>query len=245
MKRPPGPPIRKWRRRAFIAPVLLIVAVAALAVAYEHRETAAYPVGLRSVERPPPGTVQTISPLVTYARTAAQVRTPVAIASTKVSNQAQRGVAPRYRPADIKTSTQPSGDKQSTSRGFVPSLPQRTAPALTSTSSNLVRLSNGTNTIVSTPPLPEYHTEVDARIQCLPDSSDDRCIYQDVMNADARLRRAFNRAAQEGVSRPALSFVLKEWNRARRQATSDPDQTINRYEQLENALEREPRVSPK
>ena len=239
------PPNRKWRRRAFIAPVLLIVTVAALAVAYEHSEPVVHPVGLTSVERQLPGTVQTISPLLTYARATPQVGAPVSTASTKVLDQAQRSLAVKYQPAVIDHSTQRPGDKQSASAGLVPALPLRTAPALASTSSNLVRQSSGTNTITSNPPIDEYRTEVDARVQCLPNSSDDRCIYQDVMNADTRLRRSFDRAVQGGVSRPALSFVLRKWNQARRQATTDPDQTINRYDQLVNKLDREPRGSPK
>lgn len=245
IKRPTGPLNHKSRRRAYIAPVMLSVTIAALTVAYVHSQPATRPVGLMSVGRPSPRTIQPISPLVTNARAAAPVRAPVSPAPNEASVPAEQSLARKYHSAVVDHSIQLLSDKQSASPRPVSSVPPRTNPALSSTLSSVAQGLSGANKIALNPALNEYRPVVDLRSQCLPGSSDDRCIYQDVMNADARLRRAYNRAVQGGVSRPTLSFVLREWNQARRQATSDPDQTINRYGQLENALEREPRVSPK
>ena len=244
VKRPTGPN-RKWRRQAFIALVLFIATVATLTIAYERPGPAAHLAGLMSVERPSPSTIQTISPILTNTQTAAPVSAPVVTSSTEVSGPAQQRLGVRYQLPVVDHSTQLARNKQFASPKSVSSLHPRTDPALAPTSSNVVQGSSATYKVTINPAINEYHADVDPRSQCLPESPDDRCIYQDVMNADARLRRAFKSAVQGGVSRPALLSVLREWNIARRQATSDPDQTINRYEQLKSALDQEIRVSPK
>lgn len=72
---------------------------------------------------------------------------------------------------------------------------------------------------------------------CAPGSLDDRCIYQDVLDADERLRRAFDRAKQDGVANRDLATVTRRWRQARDLATDDPDGTIRRYGQLAETLD--------
>lgn len=72
---------------------------------------------------------------------------------------------------------------------------------------------------------------------CVPGSLEDRCIYQDVLNADGRLRRAFERAKQDGVGNRDLTVISRRWRQARELASDDPDGTIRRYDRLADALD--------
>lgn len=72
---------------------------------------------------------------------------------------------------------------------------------------------------------------------CAPGSLRDQCIYQDVLTADGRLRRAYERARQDGVSSRELTEIGRSWRKARNRAEDDPDGTIRRYEQLADALD--------
>jgi len=72
---------------------------------------------------------------------------------------------------------------------------------------------------------------------CVPGSLEDRCIYQDVLNADGRLRRAFERARQDGVANRDLTAISRRWRQARDLASDDPDGTIRRYDQLADTLD--------
>ena len=74
--------------------------------------------------------------------------------------------------------------------------------------------------------------------RCTPGSTEDRCIYQDVLNADSRLRTAFDNAQRNGVSNAQLATIRARWNTARRDADDDPDGTIWRYNQLTATLDR-------
>lgn len=66
---------------------------------------------------------------------------------------------------------------------------------------------------------------------------DDRCIYQDVINADRRLRSAYRRAGREGVPVAELQDVRRQWNRALSISLDAPDETIRRYDRLTRQLE--------
>lgn len=72
---------------------------------------------------------------------------------------------------------------------------------------------------------------------CEPGSTEDWCIYQDVLNADRRLRFAYRRAERDGVPSASLSRVVRSWRRAREDAEDDPDGTARRYAQLADALD--------
>ncbi|WP_375403546.1 hypothetical protein [uncultured Sphingomonas sp.] len=72
---------------------------------------------------------------------------------------------------------------------------------------------------------------------CVPGSEDDRCIYQDVLAADARLRRAYDRALQAGTANLWMSAIKRRWVDARYDSLDDPDGTIRRYDRLAAALD--------
>lgn len=72
---------------------------------------------------------------------------------------------------------------------------------------------------------------------CSPESLDDRCIYQDVLSADTRLRLAYDRAERSGVSNWQLAGIDRRWSQAREHAQDDPDGTIRRYDQLAKMLD--------
>lgn len=72
---------------------------------------------------------------------------------------------------------------------------------------------------------------------CPPDSTDNRCIYQDVIYADTTLRVAFNRAKDAGVSQAFLADVGARWRKALQRSLDDPDGTIDRYNQLAATLD--------
>ncbi|QQV77739.1 hypothetical protein H5J25_02870 [Sphingomonas aliaeris] len=74
---------------------------------------------------------------------------------------------------------------------------------------------------------------------CEPGSLDDQCIYQDVLNADGRLRRAFDRARRTGVPSGRLTAIQRQWISARDSADADPDGTIRRYDRLADILDQE------
>lgn len=78
-----------------------------------------------------------------------------------------------------------------------------------------------------------------SRSQCEPGSLDDQCIYQDVLNADGRLRRAFDRARRTGVPSGRLTAIQRQWILARDNADDDPDGTIRRYDRLADILDQE------
>jgi uncharacterized protein YecT (DUF1311 family) len=71
--------------------------------------------------------------------------------------------------------------------------------------------------------------------------TDDECLYRDVLAADRRLRRAYDRAVRAGVSSDWLAGVNRRWVRARDRAQDDPDGAIDRYERLAEALDAERR----
>lgn len=71
--------------------------------------------------------------------------------------------------------------------------------------------------------------------------TDDECLYRDVLAADRRLRRAYDRAARAGVSSDWLAGVNRRWVRARDRAQDDPDGAIDRYDRLAEALDAERR----
>jgi len=88
---------------------------------------------------------------------------------------------------------------------------------------------------------PEDVASTRNRPRCDVGSLDDQCIYQDVLNADNRLRSAFARAQRSGVPSGRLTAIQRRWTMAREDAESDPDGTIRRYDQLADILDQERR----
>ncbi len=76
-----------------------------------------------------------------------------------------------------------------------------------------------------------------AAADCPPGSDEDRCIYQDVVSADRRLRAAYDAAVRAGVPTGELVAVRRRWDRARAISLDAPDETIRRYRQLTERLE--------
>lgn len=75
--------------------------------------------------------------------------------------------------------------------------------------------------------------------RCAPGVSDRYCLFEDVLEADARLRLAYDRADRAGVPAETLAAVNRSWRRARRGADADPLGTIRRYDRLADALDDE------
>jgi hypothetical protein len=72
---------------------------------------------------------------------------------------------------------------------------------------------------------------------CAPNSPENRCIYQDVLDAHGRLYRAYERARVRGVSNRDLTIIARRWREARNRADDDPDGAIRRYNQLADQLD--------
>lgn len=72
---------------------------------------------------------------------------------------------------------------------------------------------------------------------CPPGSTENRCIFADVLAADRRLRTAYARATQAGVPTRELVTIRRRWNRARGISLDAPDETIRRYDELAARLD--------
>lgn len=73
---------------------------------------------------------------------------------------------------------------------------------------------------------------------CDPEGQESLCDFQDVLRADAELRRAYDRATRDGVSARWLAGLVRQWDRARDGADIDPDEAVLRYQQLAGAIDR-------
>lgn len=69
------------------------------------------------------------------------------------------------------------------------------------------------------------------------------CFHAQVMAADRRLRRAYARAGDAGVSRPAMVSYRNRWAALRRQAIRDPGRVIVGYGAMAAELSREARLA--
>ena len=69
------------------------------------------------------------------------------------------------------------------------------------------------------------------------------CFHAQVMAADRRLRRAYARAGDAGVSRPAMVSYRNRWAALRRQAIRDPGRVIAGYGAMATELSREARLA--
>lgn len=72
------------------------------------------------------------------------------------------------------------------------------------------------------------------------------CDYEDVLKADARLRRAYASAADAGVTRTVLVGYRNEWASLRHRAPRQPGRVVARYGEMARELERyasSPRVA--
>ncbi len=74
---------------------------------------------------------------------------------------------------------------------------------------------------------------------CPPGSEENRCIYRDVLAADARLRLAYNRARQAGVADNILRAANRRWQQALQRSEDAPDLAIERYNRLATMLDQQ------
>lgn len=66
-----------------------------------------------------------------------------------------------------------------------------------------------------------------------------RASRAEVLAADRRLRRAYDRAIRAGVPRPVLVDYRNRWNRLRRTTWNEPAQLVRGYDRLERGLSQE------
>jgi hypothetical protein len=226
----------KRRVVTFAAPALVLVATVGLAIAYVHRENP----------------TEQISAAQTRSRVSPQSRpdrpAPLQVASQEASalpKPVEDFGSPNDQPAlDRRASGQKALSVKSRAFARLPPEPvaisrrSDAAGTLRAPPTRLEASSRGVQNVLD-------RRDGSANISpCTPGSDEDRCIYQDVLNADARLRTAFGRAQRDGVSNAQLAKIRARWSEARRDADYDPDGTISRYNQLANALDRIARHDP-
>lgn len=218
---------RGWSRMVLVAPILFVVAGGTLAIGYVSQDA----LGPKSSTR---------ATLTTMRRVVAGPAAP-AHAPTATVPSVQSVVA---SPIDATLPPQVGSD------------PDRGAVATATRPANTARFSNQPQDLANARSSPELRTSLarsdpalqpapaqrdrlirPAQNDCVAGSLEDRCIYQDVLNADARLRMAYGRARRAGVSTQQLTAINRRWVRARDQADDDPDGTIARYNQLADALD--------
>ena len=88
-------------------------------------------------------------------------------------------------------------------------------------------------------PVPDRRTAAPLQRDCPPGSEENRCIYQDVMAADARLRLAYKRARQAGVAENILRTTNLRWRQALQRSQDAPDLAIERYNRLATMLDQQ------
>lgn len=92
------------------------------------------------------------------------------------------------------------------------------------------------------PPTVEKAVEVKAKPKLKPKkvkARPARASRADVLAADRRLRRAYDRAIRAGVPRPVLVDYRNRWNRLRRTTWDEPTQLVRGYDRLERGLSAE------
>ena len=212
---------RRWRGLTIVAPVLVVAASTMLAVGYVSQDSARPPSASRTAivagqasTAAPSAAVQTVALVAPSVRTGSEM--PVDANGNRMTEPRAPAIEPPRRPAgatqDAATRALPA-DRGGRSAS---------APSSMATEAEGARPARGGS----------------AAAGCPPGSLEDRCIYQDVLNADARLRRAYSRARRSGVSVRQLTAVNRRWIRAREMSLDDPDGTIERYDALADTLDR-------
>lgn len=132
---------------------------------------------------------------------------------------------------------------ESTTRSRTPPPPRAAAPRPSPRSTNSA--ARPTVALASRPRVERGETRP-ARvlgIECPPGSTDDRCIYRDVLDAHRRLDDTYDRARQAGLDYRELRDVRRAWDRARAISLDEPDETIRRYDELNARLARSTRAA--
>jgi len=213
---------RRWRGLTIVAPVLVVAASTMLAVGYVSQDSAHPRSASRAAIAPDRTSLRsTASPsaaVQTVALVAPSVRTGSEMLVDADGNRTVEPRAPAIEP--LRRTTGETGD--AAARALPAERGARSAPSSMLTEPEVARPARRGSTAAG----------------CAPGSLEDRCIYQDVLNADARLRLAYSRARRSGVSVRQLTAVNRRWIRAREMSLDDPDGTIERYDALADTLDR-------
>jgi len=209
---------RRWRGVTIVAPVLVVAASTVLAVGYARQDA------------PRPAATATIVPDTAALRSTA---------SPSAAVQTVALVAPSVRTG---SETLVDADGNRTTEPSAPAIaPPRRMSAETGAAARSVPVDRRTRAASASVPAEAEAVRStrgrSAAAGCAPGSLEDRCIYQDVLNADARLRLAYSRARRSGVSVRQLTAVNRRWIRAREMSLDDPDGTIERYDALADTLD--------
>ncbi|WP_277969130.1 hypothetical protein [Sphingomonas echinoides] len=214
---------RRWRIVALAAPALVVAAGAALGVGYLAQDPVRSPAVSAATAVPSRAAVGASAAPSTALQTVALVAPSVRTGSEIIIDDEGNGtVAPRA--PTIDPVRRPMGAERAATDDVTPdrSTPRDVRARSTPEASETVRPGRSGN----------------AAAGCAPGSLEDRCIYQDVLDADARLRLAYSRARRSGVSAGRLTAINRRWIRARERSLDDPDGTIERYDALAGALDR-------
>lgn len=225
---------RDWRFFTIVAPGLVLVAGAALAVGYGRFGEMPKPTGSIRHAAAGPGSV-------TSAGNVGDRQDPSGVRAASGEQAARPAIAPESG----NMMPPPAADDARSTVSEAPVASPRTPPV----DRRVVRGAQPARmvpraTLARANPSPRQApsrgeaADTAASPQCPPGSLEDRCIYQDVLNADARLRRAYRRARQSGVPYGQLESINRQWTRAREAAQDDPDGTIQRYDRLTGMLDR-------
>lgn len=231
---------RRWRRVTLAAPALVLVVAGALAIGYGVDQQGPGDMAGSTLTAP----LSFNSLLSDTAPSAAPARALLvaAPASSAASATDARRLATNLAPipefalprrASELAEAPPAPAPASVSSRIEIVAPSRTGPEARSIEASAA--------MTVEPGRRERPETFPAATACASDSSDDRCIYQDFLEADADLRLAYDRARRGGVSKLWLSAVSRRWNRALGDAEDDPEGTIRRYERLASALDQERR----
>ena len=64
-----------------------------------------------------------------------------------------------------------------------------------------------------------------------------RCMRPQIVDADLRLRTAYNQAAEAGVKRRKLVVYRREWSKLRKQTNSDPRRVLAGFHEIARELD--------
>ncbi|WP_010162612.1 hypothetical protein [Sphingomonas sp. PAMC 26617] len=218
---------RDWRFFTIVAPALVLVAGTALAVGYGQFGQLPKPLeATRHVAPIPPS--QRAAPTATVPTPSGEQAAHQTVA-TDVEDPLPPPPTDGTLAPPAEASTASNRARVVDRRAVRGEQPAGTAPRAT-----LARADSSQRPVLTR----GESSDGGASSQCPPGSLEDRCIYQDVLNADARLRRAYRRARQSGVPYGQLESINRQWIRAREAAQDDPDGTIQRYDRLTGMLDR-------
>lgn len=217
-----------FRWLSFAAPVLLVLFVAAFAIRFGITEPAAYRSAREPSAEPP---AQAVAPRSTAVAAPAAAPRPVPVAEEVARADRTRPLTAEAPPREAGPEL-PMQEPEIATRATRPTFGRRTERPTARAAGPAVVASAASERRISRAPRRSASSDE----PCAPGSEEDRCIYQDVMHADARLRAAYARATRNGVPTSDLAGVRRRWSRAQRVSLDAPDEAIRRYDRLADEL---------